>query len=452
MLELSGDTLVVFVSDSHIGGDPGCDGFESPEELETLFVELAGREGPVELILAGDFFDFLQIGEVPDGENRASLTIGRTEYRDLFAALKSFREAAGKRVIYLPGNHDAESFWNAEIQETLGERGLVDEFAYYYLASVETDGGRRVIYCEHGNQFDPENSVGDYHDPLDTPLGHHVVMDGTRRIAPYGEISPGLDLSEIKMVYPLVAIPAWVASRYFYNWAGKVASYLLLPLLVAYAIYKVVAYAIARATGGKASLLFGSYRELPQVHQVFLDTVLFLLVTLGIFGIFFLVARHAIHKTLRAVSPGGTPHYSPTAASQNRIREILAGEARPPMDPAFDPTTADVFVSGHTHLPSLAETERPDGSKAVLVNSGCFLRQLQPITPRLKGPPIFVSKFVLTHVRVFAQEAKLRVELWEQPKPAGQTLTRIERLVSMGRRPPQPPADSKARLVASATL
>ena len=122
------------------------------------------------------------------------------------------------------------------------------------------------------------------------------------------------------------------------------------------------------------------------------------------------------------------------------------------MDPSFDPTMADVFVSGHTHLPSLAETERPDGSKAVLVNSGCFLRQLQPITPRLKGPPIFVSKFVLNHVRVFAREGLLRVELWEQPKPAGQTLTHIERLVSIGRRPPQPPKGAKPRLVASATL
>ncbi len=445
MLELSGDALIVFVSDSHIGGDPGCDGFESPGELGALFVELAGKEGPVELILAGDFFDFLQIGEVADGENRASLTIERPEYRELFAALKRFREAPGKRVIYLPGNHDAESFWNKEIQETLRGRGLVDEFAYYYLATVETGGGRRVVYCEHGNQFDPENSVGDYHDPLDTPLGHHVVMDGTRRIAPYGEISPGLDLSEVKMVYPLVAIPAWIASRYFYNMAGKVASYLLVPLLVAYAVYKVVAFAIARATDGKTSLLFG-------MHQAFLDTIFFLLIVLGTFGVFFLVVRHAVHKTLREVSPGGTPHYSPAKASQQRIRAVLAGEAGPPMDPAFDPTTADVFVSGHTHLPSLAETERPDGSKAVLVNSGCFLRQLQPIAPRLKGPPVFVSKFVLTHVRMFAREGKLRVELWEQPKPAGQTLTRIERLVSIGRRPPQPAAGSKPRLVASATL
>ncbi|CAA9469977.1 MAG: hypothetical protein AVDCRST_MAG58-4118 [uncultured Rubrobacteraceae bacterium] len=452
MIELGDDVLVVFVSDSHIGGDPGCDGFESPNELEALFQELADRDGPVELILAGDFFDFLQIGEVAEGKNRASLTIERPEYVHLFAVLERFRAAAGKRVIYLPGNHDAESFWNTEIQETLRERGLVDEFAYYYLASLETGGERRVVYCEHGNQFDPENSVGNYHDPLDTPLGHHVVMDGTRRIAPYGEISPGLDLSEIKMVYPLVAIPAWIASRYFYNLAGKVASYLLVPLLVAYAIYKVVAFVISRATGGEASLLFGSARELSQVHQALLDTVLFLLLVFGIFGVFFLVVRHSVHKTLRAVSPGGTPHYSPAEASQQRIMAILAGGAGPPMDPSFDPTTADVFVSGHTHLPSLIETEGPEGSEAVLVNSGCFLRQLQPITPRLKGPPIFVSKFVLTHVRVFAQEGKLRVELWEHPKPAGQTLTRIERLVSIGRRPPQQPADSKPRLVASATL
>ena len=57
-------------------------------------------------------------------------------------------------------------------------------------------------------------------------------MDGTRRIAPYGEISRGFDLSEIKMVYPLVAIPAWIVSRYFYNWAGKAARYLLVPPLV----------------------------------------------------------------------------------------------------------------------------------------------------------------------------------------------------------------------------
>jgi UDP-2,3-diacylglucosamine pyrophosphatase LpxH len=260
VLELPKNALVVFVSDSHIGGDPGCDGFESPGEMRELFEDLAAREGPVELILAGDFFDFLQIGKVPEGMDRASLTMSRPEYESMFAALRSFREKEGKRVLYLPGNHDAEGWWNPEIQKTLKDQGFVDDFAYYYLASMETGGGRRVIYCEHGNQLDPANTVENYRDSLDTPLGHHVVMDFTRRVAPYGEISQGLDLAEIKMVYPLVAIPRWIASRYFYDFIGKLVAYLLLPLLIAYALYRVAAFFLAFSQSGRTSL-FGSYRE-----------------------------------------------------------------------------------------------------------------------------------------------------------------------------------------------
>src|SRR5918995_5400384 len=101
MLELGSDTLVVFVSDSHIGGDPGCDGFESPKEFKDLFEELAERDGPVELILAGDFFDFLQIGEVPAGDDRASLAIDRPEDRDLFPAPGRVRGAGGERGVDL---------------------------------------------------------------------------------------------------------------------------------------------------------------------------------------------------------------------------------------------------------------------------------------------------------------------------------------------------------------
>ena len=177
------------------------------------------------------------------------------------------------------------------------------------------------------------------------------------------------------------------------------------------------------------------------------------LVILILFAIFFVIVRHAVRRTLRTMSPDSpTPHYSPAEASVNKVKEILTGARRPPMNPSLDPTTVDVFVSGHTHLPSLSELERPDGRRCALVNSGCYLRQLQPVSPHLKGPPVFVSKFVLTHVRVFVEGADLRVELWEQPKPAHQSLTRIERLLSSGRRPPQPPPDSKPRLLASATL
>ncbi|MDQ3376229.1 MAG: metallophosphoesterase [Actinomycetota bacterium] len=441
MPELPGNALIVFVSDSHIGGDPGCDGFESPAELEALFRELAGLDRPVELVLAGDFFDFLQIGSVPDGEDRASLTMSREEYLSLFAALKEFRSGEGKRVIYLPGNHDAEAWWNPGIQETLREAGVVDEFAYGYLASMEVGGGRRVVYCEHGNQLDPVNTVEDYSDGLDTPLGHHVVMDFTRRVAPYGEVSPGLDLSEIKMVYPLVAIPGWVAGRYFYDFVGKVAAYLLLPLLVAYALYRIATYLLLFPGG------------LPRIHELFLDIGIFGIFTVALFAVFFLVVRHVVRRTMNAMSPVETgPRPSPAEASRQKIREILAGEAGPPMSPSLNPSTVDVFVSGHTHLPSLEEVERPDGRRCAAVNSGCYLRQLHPVPPRLKGPPVFVSRFVLTHVRVRAEDGSLRVELWEKPKPARQSLGRIERLLSYGRRPSQPPPGSEPRVRDLSTL
>ena len=451
MLELPENALVVFLSDSHIGGDPGCDGFESPAELEGLFEELAAHAGPVELILAGDFFDFLQIGRVPEGENRASLTVSRPEYESMFAALGRFREREGKRVVYLPGNHDAEAWWNPKIQETLRTLGLVDDFAYYYLASIEAGDERRIVYCEHGNQLDVVNTVEDYYDRLDTPLGHHVVMDFTRRVAPYGEISPGLDLAEIKMVYPLVAIPPWIASRYFYNFVGRVIRYLLIPLLAAYTLYRLAIYFISLRQGN-GFRLFGDYRELPQVHHIFIDITFYSAVILILFAIFFVVIRHALRRTLKTLGPDQRTHYSPAEASVNSVKEILAGDREPPMDPSLDITTVDVFVSGHTHLPSLSEMERPDGSRCALVNSGCYLRQLHPVSPHLKGPPVFFSKFVLTHVRIFAQDEGLRVELWEQPKPARQSLTRLERLLSWGRRPPQPSPDAKPRILESATL
>src|SRR5215216_1390177 len=352
MRRLQEVTLVVFVSDSHIGGDPGCDGFESPEELGALFEELAGHEGPVELILAGDFFDFLQISPLPSGTNRAALTLSRPEYAGMFETLKRFNEGEQNRVIYLPGNHDAEMWWNPEIQETLKEQGLVDEFAFSYLAYFEVNGVRQIVYCEHGNQFDPANTVEDYSDPLDTPLGHHVVTDFTRRIAPFGEVSRGLDLSEIKNVYPLVAIPRWVASRYFYNFLGRVMAHLLLPLLVAYVVYRTIAYVLAVTRGNPEGFL-SSYQELAPFHGLFLDIGIFGLLTLLIFAIFFLVVRRTVHRTLTIMSPGHRVHYSPAKASANKVREILLGETPPPMDRSARFKDIDVFVWGHTHQPSL---------------------------------------------------------------------------------------------------
>ena len=180
------------------------------------------------------------------------------------------------------------------------------------------------------------------------------------------------------MVYPLVAIPGWVAGRYFYDFIGKATAYLLLPLLLAYALYRVATYLLLFPGG------------LPRIHEIFLDIGIFGVFIGALFGVLSLVVRHAVRRTVRTMSPDGsrreTQHPSPAEASRQKVREILAGEARAPMFPSLDPSTVDVFVSGHTHLPSPEEVGRPVGRRRVAVNSGCYLRQLHPVKPRLKGP------------------------------------------------------------------
>src|SRR4029453_8864095 len=58
------ETLLVFLSDTHIGGSSGGDIFDSAAELTMLLEDLHHHEGPVELVLAGDFVDVLRMADV----------------------------------------------------------------------------------------------------------------------------------------------------------------------------------------------------------------------------------------------------------------------------------------------------------------------------------------------------------------------------------------------------
>ena len=128
------DTLLVYVSDTHIGGTGGTDIFESGPELRALVGELTARDGPVELILAGDFLDLLRMGDAGTGAEHVSSTLRQPQYAELFAALRAFAQMPEHRVVYLMGNHDAEVWWNEDVQRLLVEAGVVDEFALSHAA------------------------------------------------------------------------------------------------------------------------------------------------------------------------------------------------------------------------------------------------------------------------------------------------------------------------------
>jgi UDP-2,3-diacylglucosamine pyrophosphatase LpxH len=112
--------------------------------------DLNRHQGPVELVLAGDFLDLLRMGNAGHGEQCVAATIARPEYRQLFSALRVFTRLPEHRVVYLVGNHDAEVWWNTRVQRSLIEAGLVDVFALSYSASFHSLPDE-LIYCEHGN-------------------------------------------------------------------------------------------------------------------------------------------------------------------------------------------------------------------------------------------------------------------------------------------------------------
>jgi hypothetical protein len=133
------------------------------------------------------------------------------------------------------------------------------------------------------------------------------------------------------------------------------------------------------------------------------------------------------------------------------IRSRLETGKPPPLAGAL---TAEigVFVSGHTHAPALTRFTGPAGQEGAIVNSGCWLRQLQPVPAHLGAPPVFVPRFVQTHVRVYRDSGAIQVELWEHPRRSGWRLRVAEWLAVVGRLPAEPDADAQPRVRARASV
>jgi hypothetical protein len=81
-----------------------------------------------------------------------------------------------------------------------------------------------------------------------------------------------------------------------------------------------------------------------------------------------------------------------------------------------------------------------------------WFRQLQPIPARLGVPPVFVSRFVQTHVRIHRESGAMQVELWEHPRASRQQLRVAERLAVAGRLPTEPDQDAFPRIRAQASV
>ena len=138
-----------------------------------------GPLGPVkvDLILNGDFFDFLNVpyrGDFREDiteevalEKLESIIAGHPK---VMAALRRFASKPNKRILYLIGNHDAELFYG-KVRERIVQEWDPDGNAVSGKVEVIADRDRIVfeegLEVRHGNQFEVSNQL-DFENPFQT--------------------------------------------------------------------------------------------------------------------------------------------------------------------------------------------------------------------------------------------------------------------------------------------
>lgn len=194
------DKVKLVISDCHLSAGRFFEGHLNPhedfyfdDEMVDLFEYFStgeygeGPSGPldVELVIAGDFLDFLNVpyeGEFEDAITE-EIALYKTEailqgHPKVMAAIRRFASLPNKRVTYLVGNHDADLFFEKVRERITREWDPEGKYPSEKVKLIaDTD---RLIYEEgveihHGNQLEA-GSILNFEKPiLDRHLDEPVL-------------------------------------------------------------------------------------------------------------------------------------------------------------------------------------------------------------------------------------------------------------------------------------
>src|SRR5258708_28646188 len=171
--------VTLVVSDLHMGdGKPGDDFVDDQHQFAKFVRDQAataqGQKGQIELIINGDFLEFVQV--FPEAYQASSFDYWCSEresvlklsailngHANAFEEIKRFQQT-GNRVTLFAGNHDVDLYWG-DVQERIRDKAGKVAFE---LGEVryERYGGRLRI--SHGHLFesiDPANTFNHWKDP-----------------------------------------------------------------------------------------------------------------------------------------------------------------------------------------------------------------------------------------------------------------------------------------------
>ena len=134
---------------------------------------------------------------------------------------------AGARVLYLVGNHDSTLAWDGAARKLVADRFGVTDFALHARSGSSGPTGRDevIVVAEHGDALDRWNRRTDPFDPLDVPVGDHVVLEFVNRLESASGRYPQLALDEVDNVRPGCSSPGgWSRTSSTSSWAGPCAT------------------------------------------------------------------------------------------------------------------------------------------------------------------------------------------------------------------------------------
>jgi len=191
---------LVVISDIHIGSGRLDDCDAELEGAIINFLEILAKDTlPVELVINGDFLDFVQAepwqGTDLESQTSANIPLCFTEEQSLeklngivaahyriFDALNVFLSSVAEhKLVILPGNHDVDFFWS-EIRKKFVEvvskgDGGVQQRLKFHLQKAYQPQNFPGVWIEHGHQYDECNKFEVHGEPRWSEEAKPVFID-----------------------------------------------------------------------------------------------------------------------------------------------------------------------------------------------------------------------------------------------------------------------------------
>lgn len=381
-VKLPADAWVLSLSDIHLHKN-------RTEASAWVEVELTKRitahpDGPGIIVLNGDIVE-LWAGEQPN------VSAALQAHARLVKAIREFSNHKDRRVVFIVGNHDGEVGWD-EADQKLIRKELSADLCF----RLELDCFGKLIFFEHGHQFDPDNSFEDPRDQHDHPMGQYVVQ----KILPLAKKTKSDVFDDVDTLAEPHRFPVFAFSRVFYRVIGSNIGWLLLPFVIAL-LYRFL------IVGGFYFLQHSAPQRI--IDFLVVTDVIIILDGIIVLIVGFVVLRHFWKLSSSLVDEsGGSDHNHATREYTKKLtqqKQVIGG------------------VFGHTHRPEATKLEH-----GFYANSGSGTKTTRAYRAHFGLPRVYIPTLQLSWLEFDILPDNVRISLYDGSRNAGGG-KRVERLL-----------------------